>query len=144
MLSLTTSIVLIQTMSKSTRGNNVREKIRAMLQSLYEEHSSSSMTDEVINGKKVVVLPPSISKKQLFRKFAADQGWEVTIIDRKTNKMAKVKDWPLLPGYYATEQDAALNHGKVAGEKINHTSFSLLWKEEFPHLKVVEGMMKGE
>ena len=57
--------------------------------------------------------------------------------------MSKVKDWPLLEGFYTNEQEAASNHGKVAGPKVNNTSFAAIWKEEYPHLKVVEGMMKG-
>lgn len=104
---------------------------------------SNHGTNEVMNGKKVVVLPASLSKKQLFRKFVADQGWKVTITDRKKNTMAKIKDWPLMEGFYATAEEAALNNGKIAGSKVNHTSFTEIWKTAFPHLKVVEGMMKG-
>jgi hypothetical protein len=115
-----------------------------MLQALYNEYKDDSSTGVVINGMKVVVLPAAMSKKQLFRKFIAEQGWKIEIIETKTNKMSKVKDWTLLPGFYATEQEAALHTGKVAGKKINHTTFAALWKEEFPHLKVVDGMMKGE
>lgn len=115
-----------------------------MLQALYDEHAATNTTDEVINGHKVVMLPAAFSKKQLFRKFVNEQGWNVEIVDRKSNKMAKVKDWPLLEGFYATEHEANANNGKVAGQKINHTTFAGLWKDEFPHLKVVEGMMKGE
>ena len=102
-----------------------------MLQALYDEHKAANSTNEMINGKKVVVLPAAMSKKQLFRKFIADQGWKVEMLDSKTGKMAKVKDWPLLPGFYATEQEATLHNGKVAGQKINHTSFDTGFKTMF-------------
>ena len=48
-----------------------------MLESLYQEHLSTCATDEIINGKKVVVLPPTMSKKMKFREFVREQGWKV-------------------------------------------------------------------
>lgn len=130
--------------TRNFRSNSAREKVLAMLQALYDEHAAEHGTDEVVNGNKVVVLPAVFSKKMLFRKYMADQGWKVEIDETKQKKMANLKDWPLLEGFHLTEKEAKANNGKVAGQTINHTTFAGLWKDEFPHLKIVDGMMKGE
>lgn len=52
--------------------------------------------------------------------------------------MVAYKDWELLPGFYKTEEEAAENGGKVAGDKISYPSFYNIWRTEYPRLKVNE------
>lgn len=108
-----------------------KESVRALLQSLFDEYSEYDN-----DPKEVVVLPLSFSKRQLWHDWIKEQGWRVNM---EKGKIAKAKDWELLPGFYATEADAAENGGKVAGQKMSYASFYVFWRDEFPRLKVIEG-----
>ena len=105
--------------------------MRALLQSLFDEYSEYDN-----DPREVVVLPSSYSKRQIWHDLMTEQGWRVNI---DKGKIAKAQDWELLPGFYATEADAAKHGGTVAGQKISYASFYVTWRDEFPRLKVVEG-----
>jgi hypothetical protein len=126
--------------NRGRSGQQARESVRALLLSLLEEHGNGNAGDGL---EEDVVLPPSFSKRQLWHRWIREQGWFVKILDRKKGAMAKSKDWELLPGFYASDEDAVDNGGKVAGQKMSFTNFAFLWRAEFPKLKVVDGMMKG-
>jgi hypothetical protein len=100
------------------------------LQSLFDEYSEYDNDPE-----EVVVLPSFYSKRQLWHDWIKGQGWRVKMYK---GKIAKAKDWDLLPEFSATEADAAENGGIVAGQKMSYASFYVFWRDEFPRLKVVD------
>ena len=78
-----------------------------------------------------MLLP--FSKKNLYQTWIREQGW---LVKEEKGRMAAYKDWELLPGFYETEEEAAENGGKVAGQKISYPSFFNIWKADFPRLQV--------
>lgn len=99
-----------------------------MLQSLWDEYAVYED-----DPHEIVLLP--FSKKNLYNTWIREQGWDVK---EESGRIAAYKDWELLDGFYATEEEAAANGGKVAGDKISYPSFFNIWKDEFPRLTVTE------
>jgi hypothetical protein len=135
-----TSVIQNKNLNNSNRGkscSDAKQSARALFQSLMDKYGNENEPDGDVN------LPPSYSKRSLFRTWIQDQGWHVEITDRTKQTMKRIKDWPLLEGFHATEAEAAEKGGKVAGQKMTMTNFVKTWREEFPQLKCVEGMMKG-
>ena len=105
-----------------------REHVKALLQSLWDEYAEyEDDPDETVE------LP--FSRKALYKTWIREQGWDVK---EENGRVAPYKDWELLDGFYVTEEEAATNGGKVAGDKISYPSFFNIWKDEFPRLNVAE------
>lgn len=73
--------------------------------------------------------------RNLYHTWIREQGW---LVKEEKGRMVAYKDWELLPGFYKTEEEAAENGGKVAGDKISYPSFYNIWRTEYPRLKVNE------
>lgn len=100
--------------------------MRTLLQSLWNEYAVyEDDQDEIVS------LP--FSRKNLYQTWIREQGW---LVKEEKGRMAAYKDWELLPGFYETEEEAAENGGKVAGQKISYASFNHIWKADFPRLQV--------
>lgn len=109
-----------------------REHVQTLLRTLWDEYKVYEDDPD-----EIVVLP--FSKKNLFHTWIREQGW---LVQEDRGRMAAYKDWKLLPGFYETEEEAANNGGKVAGDKISYPSFFNIWKNDFPRLHVIDTRSK--